>query len=89
MWQKLHWRNRQTIEGKNQGTQAKLMRRSYGQTQISAVFFGRNHRIAWEEAKILNKRIQYIENIRKQPVCHVYKTPSADSALKFRPSGIL
>jgi hypothetical protein len=48
-----------------------------------------NHRIAWKKSKVLHKRIQYIENIRKQPICHVYKTPSADTALKFRPSGIL
>jgi len=47
------------------------------------------HRIAWKEAKILNIRIQYIENIRTQPIFHVYKNPSAGSALKFRPSGIL
>lgn len=45
--------------------------------------------IAWKKAKILHKRIQYIENIRKQPICYVYKTPSADPALKSRPSGIL
>jgi len=48
-----------------------------------------NHRIAWMEAKILNKRIQYIQNIRKQPISHAYKTPPADSAQKFRPPGIL
>jgi len=48
-----------------------------------------NHRIAWKKAKILNKRIHYIDNIKKQPICHVYKTPSAELVMKFRPSSNL
>ena len=76
------------MEGKNQGTHAKLTRHM-DRPRLVQHSLEENHRIAWKKAKILHKIIQYIENIRKQPICHVNKTPSADPALKFRPSGIL
>jgi len=53
MWQELPGGNRQTVGRKTRGTQAKLGSRLLGKSRLAQHSFEENHRVLWEEAKIL------------------------------------
>jgi hypothetical protein len=65
MWQELHGGNRQTVGRETRGTQTKLGSRLNGKSTLGQHSFEQNHRVLWEERKILETE--------KNSVCTKYK----------------